>query len=317
MGDRPTPASGANSMPPSRETVGFVGLGNMGRPMAANLARAGFEVVGYDADPDAADAFAAATGCRTAATPAALAGAATVAVTMLPTGAIVRQVLLEEERGALASGLGAGTSGDGLVVDMSSSEPMGTRALGAALAERGVALVDAPVSGGVAKAADGTLAIMVGADDEAAAQRADPILRAMGDRLFRAGPLGAGHAAKALNNYAAAAAFTAAAEALIVGEAFGLERETLLTIINNSTGRSFNSEVPIRQEVLPRTFATGFKLGLMAKDVAIAADLAEALGADAPLSRNMKARWAAAGAALGPDADFTRAVTLWEEDQPA
>ncbi len=303
-------------MPPSRETVGFVGLGNMGRPMAANLARSGFEVIGYDADRDAADAFAAATGCRTAATPAALAGAATVAVTMLPTGAVVRQVLLEEEGGALASGLGVGKSGGGLVIDMSSSEPMGTRALGAALAERGVALVDAPVSGGVAKAADGTLAIMVGVDDESAAQRAEPILRAMGDRLFRAGPLGAGHAAKALNNYAAAAAFTAAAEALIVGEAFGLERETLLTIINNSTGRSFNSELPMKQEVLPRTFATGFRLGLMAKDVAIAADLAEAVGIDAPLSRNMKARWAAAGAALGPDADFTRAVTLWEGGPP-
>ncbi|MYF06981.1 MAG: NAD(P)-dependent oxidoreductase [Rhodospirillaceae bacterium] len=299
-------------MAPSRETVGFVGLGNMGRPMAASLARAGFEIIGYDANPRAAAAFAAETGCQTAPTLAALADAATVAVTMLPTGAIVRQVLLEEEQGALANGLGAGRSGGGLVVDMSSSEPVGTRALGEALAGRDIALVDAPVSGGVEKARDGTLAIMIGADDAAAAERAEPVLRAMGDRLFRTGPLGAGHAAKALNNYAAAAAFTAAAEALIVGEAFGLERETLLTIVNNSSGRSFNSEVPIRQEVLPRTFATGFKLGLMAKDVAIAADLADALGADAPLSRDMKARWSEASDALGADADFTRAVTLWE-----
>ena len=204
-------------------------------------------------------------------------------------------------------------SGGGLVLDMSSSEPVGTRALGEALAERGIALVDAPVSGGVEKARDGTLAIMIGADDAAAAERAEPVLRAMGDRLFRAGPLGAGHAAKALNNYAAAAAFTAAAEALIVGEAFGLERETLLTIINNSSGPQlqFGSADP-KQEVLPRTFATGFKLGLMAKDVAIAADLADALGADAPLSRDMKARWGEASDALGADADFTRAVTLWE-----
>ena len=295
-------------MPPSRETVGFIGLGNMGRPMAASLARAGFGVIGYDADRDSADSFAAETGCPTAPTLTALAEAATVAVTMLPTGAIVRRVLLEEEGGALADGLGPGA----LVVDMSSSEPVGTRALGTTLAERGIALVDAPVSGGVEKARDGTLAIMIGADDAAAAERAEPVLRAMGDRLFRAGPMGAGHAAKALNNYAAAAAFTAAAEALIVGEAFGLERETLLTIVNNSSGRSFNSEVPIRQEVLPRTFATGFKLGLMAKDVAIAADLAAALGADAPLSRYMKACWGEASDALGADADFTRAVTLWE-----
>ena len=136
----------------------------------------------------------------------------------------------------------------------------------------------------------------------------------MGDRLFRAGPLGAGHAAKALNNYIAAAAFTAASEALIVGDAFGLERETLLTIVNNSTGRNFNTEVPMTQHVLPRTFAAGFKIGLMTKDVAIAAGLAEAVGADAPLSRFIEARWAEANAALGPDADFTRAIEHWESE---
>ena len=299
-------------MPPSGEIVGFIGLGNMGRPMGASLARSGFEVVGYDADSAAAAAFAGETGCRTAPTLAALAAAVSVVVTMLPTGAIVRQVLLEEEGGALARVLGVGNSGGGLVIDMSSSQPVGTRALGAALAERGVGLVDAPVSGGVEKARDGTLAIMIGADDAPAAERAEPVLRAIGDRLFRAGPLGAGHAAKALNNYIAAAAFTAASEALIVGEAFGLERETLLTIVNNSTGRNFNSEVPMKQHVLPRTFATGFKLGLMAKDVAIAANLAEAVGADAPLAVTMKARWAEANTALGPGADFTRAITHWE-----
>ena len=295
-------------MPPSTETIGFIGLGTMGRPMAANLARSAFEVIGYDANPDAAEAFAALTGSRIAPTLAGLAGAATVIATMLPTGAIVRQVLLEAEGGALARGLGPGD----LVIDMSSSEPVGTRALGSALAEHGASLIDAPVSGGAAKAQDGTLAIMIGADEEAAAQRAGPILQCMGDRLFRAGPLGAGHAAKALNNYIAAAAFTAASEALIVGEAFGLERETLLTIVNNSTGRNFNTELPMTQHVLTRTFATGFKLGLMAKDVAIAADLADSVGAEAPLSRYIEARWAEANAALGPDADFTRAIEHWE-----
>ena len=297
-------------MLPSTETIGFIGLGTMGRPMAANLARSTFEAIGYDTDADAAEAFATATGCRIAPTLAALAGAATVIVTMLPTGAIVRQVLLEAEGGALARGLGPG----GLVIDMSSSEPAGTRALGTALAEHGASLIDAPVSGGAAKAQDGTLAIMIGANEEAAAQRVGPILQCMGDRLFRAGPLGAGHAAKALNNYIAAAAFTAASEALIVGEAFGLERETLLTIVNNSTGRNFNTEVPMTQHVLPRTFASGFKLGLMTKDVAIAAGLAEAVGADAPLSRFIEARWAEANAALGPDADFTRAIEHWESE---
>ncbi len=295
-------------MPAASDTIGFIGLGTMGGPMAAGLARAGHPVVGYDIDRGAAEAFAAATGCPVAPSLADLAGAATVAVTMLPTGASVRQAVLEAEVGALVCGLGPG----GMVLDMSSSEPVGTRALGKALAERGIDLVDAPVSGGVEKARDGTLAIMIGADSEAAAARAAPILRAMGDRLFRAGPLGAGHAAKALNNYAAAAAFAAAAEALIVGDAFGLDRQTLLDIVNNSTGRSFNSEQPIKQHVLTGTFASGFGLGLMAKDVATAAGLAEAVGAPAPLARFMAQRWTDARDALGAEADFTRAATHWE-----
>lgn len=290
------------------DTVGFIGLGNMGWPMATNLARSTFEVIGYDADADIAARFDAATGCTIAPSLAALADAVDTVVTMLPTGKVVQAVLLEEEGGALGDGLGP----NGLVIDMSSSEPVGTRSLGRTLAAKGVGLVDAPVSGGVPKAEDGSLAIMIGADDPAAADAAEPVLRTMGDRLFRAGPLGAGHAVKALNNYVAAAAFAAASEALIVGDAFGLDRETILSIINNSTGRNFNTEVPMKEHVLPRTFATGFKLGLMAKDVAIAAGLAEEIGVDAPLSRFVCDRWRVATEALGADEDFSGAIKYWE-----
>lgn len=296
-------------MAPNTDTIGFIGLGNMGWPMATNLARSPYSVIGFDLNDATATSFDEATGSAIAPSLAALAEQVDIVITMLPTGADVQNVLLQAEDGALAKGLGD----NGLVIDMSSSEPVGTRALGAALSEYGITLIDAPVSGGVPKAEDGTLAIMIGADDDGSVAVAEPILKCMGDRLFRAGPLGAGHAAKALNNCVAAAAFTAAAEALVVGEAFGLERETLLTIINNSTGRNFNTEFPMKDHVIPRTFATGFKLGLMTKDVKIAADLGTAMGTAAPVSSLVAERWLDACAKLGADEDFTTAIKCWEK----
>ncbi len=224
---------------------------------------------------------------------------------MLPTGQIVREVLIDN---GLADILTTGT----VVVDMSSSEPIGTRELGAELAERGIPLIDAPVSGGVPKAVDGTLAIMIGTDDEEALARAEPVLKTMGDRLFRTGGLGTGHAMKALNNYVAAASFIAASEALIVGDRFGLDRATMIDIINNSTGRCFNTELPMKHHVLTRDYGSGFQLGLMAKDVKIAGDLAEAIGIDAPMSKLARDMWAEARDELGPTEDFTKTITVWE-----
>ena len=282
------------------ERVGFIGIGNMGWPMAANLARAGAALTVHDADAALASRFAREFDAAAADDAADLAKGADVIVTMLPTGAIVREALM-------AAQPAAGT----VVVDMSSSEPTGTRELGALLAAQGVTLIDAPVSGGVPKAVDGTLAIMIGSDDAAAVDRAMPALGAIGDRHFRAGGLGAGHAVKALNNYIAAASFAAISEALVIGGGFGLDPAVIVDIVNNSTGRCFNSEIPVKEHVLTGKFATGFKLGLMAKDVKIAADLADAVGAGAPLSADMRARWEAARQAMGDDADFTAAHKHW------
>jgi 3-hydroxyisobutyrate dehydrogenase len=195
---------------------------------------------------------------------------------------------------------------------MSSSDPPGTRELGAALEELGVALVDAPVSGGVPKAESGTLAIMVGGGDEGAVERARPLLEILGERLFRTGPLGSGHAMKALNNYVAAAGFTAASEALIVGHRFGLDPAVMVEVLNASTGRNFSTEFTLVHHVLPRTFATGFALGLLAKDVAIAADLGEAVDAEAPLSRLLRQLWAEAAESEGADVDHSAALRHWE-----
>ena len=292
---------------PNGLNVGFVGLGNMGWPMARNVVRKGFPLVVRDADAARQARFAAEHGCRTADGLAAFREVDAV-VTMLPTGRIVREVLREWE-----GGLGNALRRGAIVVDMSSSDPVGTRKLAQALARLGVTLVDAPVSGGVPKAQAGTLAIMVGGDDDEAIARVRPLLEAMGEKLFRTGPVGSGHAMKALNNYVAAAGFTAGAEALIVGRKFGLDPATMVDILNASTGRNFSTEYTLKEHVVPGRFATGFTLGLLAKDVAIAAELAEALGMDAPACRLLAELWADATDALGATPDHSAAIKHWAQ----
>ena len=202
-----------------------------------------------------------------------------VIVTMLPTGHIVRQVLLDGAEGGLAGALKPGT----IVIDMSSSEPLGTQKLGTELAKRQLVLIDAPVSGGVQRAQTGKLTIMIGANDAAAVERVKPVLLGMGERLFETGPLGCGHAMKALNNYVAAACFAATAEAILIGERFGLDPATIVDIMNVSTGRNFQTETAMKDQVLNQRFASGFSVGLLAKDVKIAADLGEGVGVGRPL----------------------------------
>jgi 3-hydroxyisobutyrate dehydrogenase len=256
----------------------------MGVPMAANLARAGYAVQSYDK-----------RGNGTHASVRQAAEGADVLVTMLPDGDVVREVVLEAlpalKRGAL-------------VIDMSSSDPAGTRALATALAPKRIALVDAPVSGALPKARDGTLAIMVGggAADVARAQR---VLRRLGKHIFHVGPLGAGHAVKALNNYLGAAGTLAGFEALLVARAFGLEPQPVLDAINASTGRNWTTERKIPLQVLTGAFASGFKLALMAKDVGIAAALAKDLGVEAPYLRETLRLWREAQKKLKRDADHT------------
>jgi 3-hydroxyisobutyrate dehydrogenase len=284
--------------------VGFIGLGNMGRPMAANLTRAGARLVVSDAHTTRQESFAAEFGVRAADGPEAFADAQTL-VTMLPTGQVVREVLLD---GGIAAALPRGA----VVIDTSSSEPSRTIELGAALADLGISLVDAPVSGGMAKASDGTLAIMLGADDEAAAERAIPVLAAMSTRIFRTGALGTGHAMKALNNFVLAAGFEAAAEALVIGEKFGLDAAVLVDVLNASSGRNVSTETTLIDEVLSRRFAANFTLGLFAKDLRIAVDLANELEIEAPLCVLVHERLAQAGEELGRETDYSTIVTLWE-----
>ncbi|OGT83270.1 MAG: 2-hydroxy-3-oxopropionate reductase [Gammaproteobacteria bacterium RIFCSPLOWO2_12_FULL_52_10] len=288
--------------------IGFIGIGNMGSPMTANLLRAGFQVMVYDSNPEQVKRFTAEQQASAATSLAQLGSAVDVVITMLPTGRDVRKVMLEQEQGALAETLQPGS----LLIDMSSSDPIGTQQLGAALDERGLRFIDAPVSGGVPGAINASLAIMIGSNDKAAIERARPILSAMGKRLFETGPLGSGHAMKALNNIVAGTGFIAIAEALIIGKTFGLEPAVIIDILNSSTGRSFNSEYTFVNHVLKQAYTSGFNLALLSKDVGIAAGLAKGLGLDAPVIDLASRRWQEAAQGLGPGKDFTEGYVYWE-----
>jgi 3-hydroxyisobutyrate dehydrogenase len=287
-------------------SIGFVGMGNMGVPMAANLVRAGHAVTAYDIAAGRAECFAKAHNARATASLTALGQGSDLVITMLPSGREVRQVLLEADGGALSRNLRPGAT----IVDMSSADPVGTRRLGEELAAHNIALVDAPVSGGVPRAKDGTLAIMIGGSADAV-QAVKPVLSKMGTKLFEVGELGCGHAMKALNNFLAGTSFAAASEALRVGRTFGLDPAVMIDVINVSTGRSFPTDLVMKQHVLSGTLATGFALGLLAKDVKIAADLASQVGADAPIGKLIGDLWAEARDAIGPEQDHTRASEYW------
>jgi 3-hydroxyisobutyrate dehydrogenase len=294
----------------SKIKVGFIGIGTMGWPMAANLVKGSCEVTVYDSNPAQVEKF-----CQEHATARAAQGLGDIAtqdfvVTMLPTGQIVHEVLVRAEQGAFFNAVKSNT----IIIDMSSSEPTGTQVLAKVFAQKGVPFIDAPVSGARPRAITGTLTIMIGGDDKAAIGKAKPLLAKMGERLFDTGGSGTGHAVKALNNFLGATAYAATAEAVLIARRFGLDTRTLIDIVNVSTGRSFISDVVMKEHVLDEKYATGFALGLLAKDVKIAADLGEAVKLDAPLSRLVRERWAGARDAIGYNADNTEAIKSWDED---
>lgn len=275
----------------------------MGRPMASHLARSSHSLTVLDLDAAAVQRLSAEATVRVARGPADFRDIDTV-VTMLPTGAIVRDVLVGPQ--GIAPQLPKGA----LVIDMSSSEPEGSRELGATLSGLGLALVDAPVSGGVPRATDATLTIMIGGEPSAI-KRARPVLELLGKRLFEVGSLGSGHAMKALNNYVSAAAFEATCEALLIGKRFGIDPTQLIDILNVSTGRNFHSELSMKDHVIAGRHAAGFLLALAAKDVRIAAGLAAALKVEAPLLQLSARQMSAASQTLGPKADVTEAIKVW------
>ena len=300
------------------ETIGFVGIGAMGTPMAGNLARAGYKLVVFDLDAKRTAALANETGVTVAASLAELGAKTNIIITMLPDGKAVRAALCGKGDSfkdcLLEHAQNTRAEKNTLVIDMSSSSPVGTRELGKLLASRGTPFIDAPVSGGVKGAVAASLAIMVGGD-AAIYERVKPMLAKMGGQLFHAGPLGAGHAIKALNNYVSAAGLVAACEAVIAAERFGLDPAVATDIINASSGMNNTTKNKVKQHMLSNTFGAGFATALMAKDVRTALEVVETTGTTADLARHCAAFWTAAEGKLPAGKDHTAVYQLIKDQK--
>jgi len=261
--------------------IGFIGLGNMGGPMAANLLKAGHEVTGFDLAKPALDALAKAGGKPASSATAAVAGAEMI-VTMLPAGPHVRQVYTGE------GGLLAAAKPGALLIDSSTIDVESARAVAKAAAERGFDMLDAPVSGGVGGAAAGTLTFMVGGS-EAGFARALPLLQAMGKTIVHAGPSGNGQAAKICNNMILGISMIAVSEGFALAEKLGLDWQRLFDISSKSSGQCWSmtnycpAPGPVPAAPSNRDYQAGFTADMMLKDLKLAQQAAQAAGATTPL----------------------------------
>lgn len=289
-------------------TIGFVGLGVMGVPMARHLGTAGHRVQGFDVAPSALErlraSHVAAVACASARDAA---QGADVVFTMLPNGRVVRDTVLAPD--GIAAGLRAGA----LLVDTSSSEPWLTRETAAAVAAVGASMVDAPVSGAQWGAEAAELVFMVGGA-AADVARARPLLDVMGKQIFHLGPLGAGHTMKCLNNLVTAMTLTTTAEALATGTRCGLDPAVMTDVLNASTGGSWITRTHIHQRIISRKFDDPFKLELMLKDIGIALGVAREAGVQMPLAEAGHPLWQQADRAQGPGVSVSELVR-WIERQ--
>lgn len=289
-----------------KPSVGFVGVGNMGWPMAACLVRAGFPVLLNDARREVANNFVQQIGGSAPDSLRQLAEGSGVMITMLPTSAIVERVLIGGDDNLL-SGIRPGT----VVIEMSSGVPAVTQALAEKVAALGGHLIDAPVSGGVPRAKTGELAIMAGGD-AAVIDRVMPVLLAMGSSVLRTGAVGSGQAMKALNNLVSAGGFLIGIEALLIGQRFGLDPAVMVDVLNAATGMNNSTQKKFKQFVLSRRFDAGFTMGLLAKDLSIALQVGREAGVPTPVAALCKEMVAAAQTMFGADADHTEMAKLCE-----
>jgi 3-hydroxyisobutyrate dehydrogenase len=286
--------------------IGFIGLGVMGEPMAGHIARAGYRLSVYDVNPAGCERLAKAySNVQIAQSPKAVAEASEIVVCMLPSGNYVREVALGD------SGLIHGFRSGSILLDTSSCEPWMTVETARALAEKGVGMVDAPVSGAQIGAINAQLVFMVGAED-ADLERVRPLLDVMGKQIFHLGPVGAGHAMKCINNLITATTFLATAEGLTIGKKFGLDPEVMTDVLNVSTGGSWVARTHIKQRITNRKFDDPFKLGLMVKDIEIAMRLAADLKLPLHLSRLNQQLWSQARQLEGEEASVSNLVRWLE-----
>lgn len=285
------------------EHFGFIGLGNMGTPMANRLLDAGHTLTVYDIRPEATAPFAA-RGCRVAASPAAVASAAETILISLPTPDVVRLVALGPN--GIASGNRVKT-----YIDLSTTGARMATEVAKGLAEHEIAAIDAPVSGGVAGAIAGTVAVMVsGPKDKCEALR--PAFDAIGKYFYLGDKPGMGQTMKLCNNLLSAACLAVTCEAIVTGVKAGLDAKQMIEVINAASGKSDSTERKFPRAILPRSFNMGFTAGLMHKDVKLYLDEAAALGVPQYVSAAVVQSWQLAVTQLGANADFTEIVKCME-----
>ena len=285
--------------------LGLVGLGNIGEHMCRHLLKGGYEVVIYDINPEAVS--------RLGDTPAepvenlkSLAVGADVVLLSLPNSDIVEEVVLGED------GLAGGLSASKVLIDTSSSRPSSTRSIAERLEADGVDMLDAPVSGGVLRAREGKLSVMVGGK-RAVFDRCSDILQAFGGQIFFVGDHGTGHLVKALNNLLSATTLASAAEAAILAQKAGISPDVFIEVLNASNGRSYSTEVKFPQFILNRAFDDGFAVGLMSKDLKIALETAAELEFPMLIGSTLAQIWQAA-VAQGYGAESHTAIYAFLEN---
>lgn len=290
----------------TKPDIGFIGLGVMGDPMAGHIANAGYKVSAYDINKDCCDRVAGKyPGVQILESPSAIAEVSEIVVTMLPSGEYVREAALGE------NGLVHGFREGAILLDTSSCEPWITVETAVALSEKGIGMVDAPVSGAQIGAINAELVFMLGGEKEAIDQ-VSPLLDIMGKQRFHLGPTGAGHAMKCINNMITSVNLLALSEGLAIGKKFNLDPEIMTDVLNVSTGGSWVSQTHIKQRIISRKFDDPFKLGLMLKDVEIAMQLAENLELPLQLSGLNRELWRQASEQEGADTSVSNLVR-WVE----
>ena len=283
--------------------IGFIGLGRMGMPMASNLMKGGYQLTVFDINKDAVNALAA-KGARSAASAAAVASAVETVLLSLPTPPIVREVTLG--RDGVSSGSKVKT-----VIDLSTTGATVAREIAESLAKQGMTAVDAPVSGGVAGAVKGTLAVMV-ACPRSLYSDLEPMLKNIG-KVFHIGERpGMGQTMKLCNNLLSATAVAATSEVVVFGTKAGLDPKIMIDVINSGSGRNTATEDKFPKSILPRTFDFGFAMGLMYKDVKLCLEEAEAAGAQMWIANAVRQMWQLANKEIGPDKDFTEIIRVME-----
>lgn len=289
-----------------KQNIGFIGLGVMGKPMARNLANAGYPLAVYDIKEVLADQISQESELvRTVESPKQAAELSDIVITMLPTGNHVQEVIQGKD------GLIAGYRPGSLHLDTSSAEPWLTRESAAILKEHGVAMVDAPVSGAEPGAQKAELVFMVGGNKKDVA-RVIPLFQAMGKQHFHLGPVGSGHTMKCINNLITAICFMATTEGLIIGKRLGLDPIAMNDVLNVSTGMSWNSINHFKQRIFNRKFDDHFKLGLMIKDIGIAMKLAADQELSLPIAELSQCLWKSAGEASEAGSSISEMVR-WVE----